>query len=81
MALAGASGNVSDMRSGAERETEPDVPWSTSRPPEPEPEWADAIRRGRRARVDRLREVFAAFADDTGPVARSRPVAPEDEAP
>lgn len=31
---------------------------------EPEPDRAEAIRRGRTARGDRLRQVFAAFADD-----------------
>jgi len=31
---------------------------------EPEPAWADAIRRGRRTRAERLREVFAGFDDD-----------------
>lgn len=31
---------------------------------EPEPDWADAIRRGRRERAQRLREVFARFDDD-----------------
>jgi hypothetical protein len=31
---------------------------------EPEPAWADEIRRGRRERAARLRSVFAAFDDD-----------------
>jgi hypothetical protein len=31
---------------------------------EPEPGWADAIRRGRRDRAERLRSVFASFDDD-----------------
>jgi hypothetical protein len=31
---------------------------------EPEPEWADAIRRGRRTRAERLRTVFASFDDE-----------------
>jgi hypothetical protein len=30
---------------------------------EPEPGWADAIRRGRRDRAERLRSVFASFDD------------------
>ena len=30
----------------------------------PEPEWADAIRRGRRDRAARLRSVFASFDDE-----------------
>ncbi|HSL10610.1 MAG TPA: hypothetical protein VLA82_04785 [Actinomycetota bacterium] len=34
---------------------------------EPEPGWADAIRRGRRDRAERLRSVFASFDDETGP--------------
>ena len=43
---------------------------------EPEPAWADAIRRGRRSRAERLRTVFATF-DDEEPVAG----APTDDAP
>jgi len=31
---------------------------------EPEPDWADAVRRGRRERARRLREVFARLDDD-----------------
>ena len=31
---------------------------------EPEPDWAEQIRAGRRARGDRLRDVFARFDDD-----------------
>jgi hypothetical protein len=31
---------------------------------EPEPDWADAIRRGRRTRAERLRTVFATFDDE-----------------
>jgi hypothetical protein len=31
---------------------------------EPEPDWADAIRRGRRTRAERLRTVFASFDDE-----------------
>jgi hypothetical protein len=42
-----------------------DMPWSPD--DAPEPGWADAIRRGRRARGARLREIFAGFADDDGP--------------
>ena len=53
---------------------------------EPEPEWADAIRRGHDDRAAALRSVFAAFdedddaeapipgaADDAAPRGRSRP--------
>lgn len=62
-------------------------PWS--RDAEPEPEWAEAIREGRRVRGDRLREVFATFGDDepamrpprpSGPEAPSRGRADDDEA-
>ena len=39
---------------------------------EPEPEWADAIRRGRRTRTERLRSVFATFdEDDAGTAPRA----------
>ena len=46
-----------------------EAPWSVDAGPEPE--WAEAIRRGRKARGDRLREVFAAFDDDPAPEASS----------
>ncbi len=37
-----------------------EVAWDRGRPDaEPEPEWADAIREGRKARGERLKEVFA----------------------
>jgi hypothetical protein len=42
-----------------------EAPWSVDAGPEPE--WAEAIRRGRKARGDRLREVFATFDDDPAP--------------
>lgn len=43
----------------------PNDPWDRAQADaEPEPEWADAIREGRKARGDRLREVFASFEDD-----------------
>jgi hypothetical protein len=53
-----------------ERATGADTPWSADAGPEPE--WAEAIRRGRKARGDRLREVFAAFDDDAEPSRRPR---------
>jgi hypothetical protein len=40
------------------------TPWSPAEPGEPEPDWADEIRRRRRARGDRLREIFETFDDD-----------------
>lgn len=33
---------------------------------EPEPDWAEEIRARRRARGDRLREIFATFDEDPG---------------
>jgi hypothetical protein len=43
---------------------------------EPEPAWADAIRRGRRSRAERLRTVFATFDDE-----ELVPGGPVDDAP
>ena len=43
---------------------EPAAPWSKPEPGEPEPDWADDIRRGRKERGERLRDVFATFDDD-----------------
>ncbi len=49
-----------------------EVAWDRERADaEPEPGWADAIREGRKARGERLKEVFASF-DDEDP--RSPPV-------
>lgn len=49
----------------AERERPDDVPWDREeRDAEPEPDWADAIRQGRKALGERLKDVFAAFDDD-----------------
>jgi hypothetical protein len=48
---------------------------------EPEPAWADEIRRGRRERAARLRSVFAAFddgGDEASPIER-RSVAGDEE--
>ncbi len=43
---------------------DPDHPWSTPQAEEPEPDWAEEIRQGRKARGDRLKEIFDGFADD-----------------
>ena len=41
---------------------DPNVPWDRAQTDaEPEPDWAEGIRRGRKARGERLKEVFAAF--------------------
>jgi hypothetical protein len=41
------------------------VPWDRAQTDaEPEPDWAEAIREGRKARGERLKEVFADFDDD-----------------
>jgi hypothetical protein len=51
---------------------DPSAPWSADA--EPEPAWADAIRRGRKARGNRLRAVFDSFDDDDPTtIAPSRP--------
>lgn len=53
---------MSEMDRGEGRGARRDAPWSTDAGPEPA--WAEAIRRGRKARGDQLREVFATFADE-----------------
>jgi hypothetical protein len=46
---------------------EPVAPWEEApEEREAEPDWAEEIRAGRRARGERLKEVFAAFDDDPG---------------
>lgn len=40
---------------------------------EPEPDWAEEIRARRRARGDRLREIFAAFDDEPATPNREDP--------
>ena len=45
---------------------------------EPEPDWAEEIRARRRARGDRLREIFAAFDDEPVP---HEPASPDREEP
>jgi len=57
---------VSDMHPDEDRTAGgQEAPWSVDAGPEPE--WAEAIRRGRKARGDRLREIFATFDDDPTP--------------
>ena len=49
----------------SERERPDDVPWDRAeRDAEPEPDWAEAIRQGRKDRGERLKDVFATFDDD-----------------
>jgi hypothetical protein len=46
-----------------------ETPWA--RPAEgedPEPDWAEQIRSGRKARGSRLREVYSTFADEPTPL-------------
>ena len=46
-----------------------DTPWAS--PPDgedPEPEWAEQIRSGRRDRGAKLREVYSSFADEPTPL-------------
>jgi hypothetical protein len=57
------------MVEGEQRRRPPESasPWSRpepGEPAEPEPDWAEEIRRGRRARGEHLKDVFAAFDDD-----------------
>ena len=48
-----------------DKEPAAEVPWDRAQADaEPEPEWADAIRAGRKARGERLKDVFATFDDD-----------------
>ena len=42
------------------------APWSREAE-EPEPDWAEQIRRSRRSRGERLRDVFATFEDEEQP--------------
>jgi hypothetical protein len=45
-----------------------DVPWArTPDAPEPEPDWAADIRERRKARGDRLRQIFDTFDQDEEP--------------
>ena len=70
---------MSRIESDARPEQAPRAPWSPDEGPEPA--WADAIRRGRKARGDRLREVFDRFGDDDADAtARSRPASDEGDA-
>ena len=60
----------------------PSEPWSKEAAAEDEPEWAQSIRDGRKARGDRLRSVFAGFDDaDDDPTSAvpSRSPAPRDD--
>ena len=53
---------MSRIESDERPEQAPRAPWTPDEGPEPA--WADAIRRGRKAHADRLREVFDRFGDD-----------------
>lgn len=64
---------MSGMERDEDRGSARDAPWAADAGPEPT--WAEAIRLGRKARGDRLREVFATFADED-PVTLT-PVRPE----
>ncbi len=65
---------MSPMDPGQDRSTGGDPPWADD--VEPEPAWAEEIRRGRRERGRRLREIFATFGE---PEASGRDGAPSDE--
>ena len=42
-------------------------PWWRGTDEEPEPDWAEQIRQGRKARGERLKDVFDTFDDDGEP--------------
>jgi hypothetical protein len=52
-------------------------PWSREGPDEPEPDWAEQIRQGRKARGERLKDLFATF-DQPGRVDEVVPDDPEE---
>ena len=65
-----------------DRHEPPPEPWSKETAAEDEPDWAQSIRDGRKARGDRLRTVFAGFDDaDDDPTSSvpSRPAASGDD--
>jgi hypothetical protein len=59
----------------------PPEPWSKETAEDTEPDWAQSIRNGRKARGDRLRSVFAGFDDDDDPTSAvpSRSPVPRDD--
>ena len=65
---------MSDMDPREERTANREVPWSAD--DGPEPRWAEEIRKGRKERGDRLREVFATFGDDDRPPSSRTPRRP-----
>ena len=78
MGRSGAGGGVSGIEPDERPGPDPAAPWSADGGPEPA--WADAIRRGRKARGDRLRAVFDTFGDDDPPTTlRRAPASDEDE--
>jgi len=69
------------MTESRDRPEPPPEPWSKETAAEDEPDWAQSIRDGRKARGDRLRSVFAGFDDaDDDPTSGvpSRPAASSD---
>jgi hypothetical protein len=58
------AGSAEDARTTADAGSTGDVAGVRALRAEPEPDWADAIRRGRRNRAERLRTVFAAFDEE-----------------
>ena len=68
------------MTEPRDRPEPPPEPWSKETAAEDEPDWAQSIRDGRKARGDRLRSVFAGFDDaDDDPTSGvpSRSAAPQ----
>jgi hypothetical protein len=61
------------------RDEAPDAPWTRQAGDEdPEPDWAERIRSGRKARGGTLRERDAKFADEPTPL-DDEPTQPHDE--
>jgi hypothetical protein len=70
---------VSPMGRSEGRPPEDDTPWAADEGPEPE--WADAIREGRKRRSVRLRAIFEGFDDaGSGIAPRSDPMVEGDDA-
>jgi hypothetical protein len=62
-------------------ETPDEAPWTRlAEDEDPEPDWAERIRSGRKARGSTLRERYATFADEPTPL-DDEPTPPHDEPP
>jgi hypothetical protein len=55
------------MPEGKRRDPQEVPAWWREGDEEPEPDWAEQIRQGRKARGERLKDVFDTFNDDAEP--------------